>query len=141
MSQANTYSTPFAPARGWCRTDATGGSHLRAPAPSNRESNKDISLYTNTGSLTEGEVETETSRRSKVRQHGRFLKGPIPMRLLSAAAKLGGPSLALYVAVHHQTALTGKPMVTLPTRLLNEMGISRDAKARGLRKLEGAGLN
>jgi len=91
------------------------------------------------GSL-EREIPTEVSRRSKIRRQGRFLKGPIPLPLIAIAAKLPGQSLALYIAIHHQTALTGKPMVTLPSSLLVDLGISRDAKARGLRNLEKAGL-
>jgi hypothetical protein len=33
-----------------------------------------------------------------------------------------------------------KPMVTLPRSLLDELGVSTDAKSRGLRLLEDAGL-
>jgi DNA-binding MarR family transcriptional regulator len=62
------------------------------------------------------------------------------MREIAAAARLPGQSLALFLAVHHQTALTGRPSVTLPARLLSELGISRDAKSRGLKALEGVGL-
>jgi hypothetical protein len=51
-----------------------------------------------------------------------------------------GQALALFLAIHHQTALTGKPIVTLPARLLTDLGVNRDAKARGLRALEQAGL-
>jgi DNA-binding transcriptional regulator YhcF (GntR family) len=62
------------------------------------------------------------------------------MREISAAARLRGQALALFLAVHHQTALTGKPVVTLPAKLLTDLGVNRDAKARGLRALEQAGL-
>jgi hypothetical protein len=62
------------------------------------------------------------------------------MHLIAQAAKLPGRALALYLAVHHQTTLTGKALVTLPSNLLTELGISRDAKARGLRHLEQAHL-
>jgi len=138
MSQANTDPATFAAMRPWCSTDATVGSQQREPVSSNNESYKEISL--DNIWINEKEVETRASRSAKNRRHGRFLKGPIPMVLISAAAKLPGQSLALYLAVHHQTALTGKPMVTLPSGLLDEMGIGRDAKARGLRHLENAGL-
>jgi DNA-binding MarR family transcriptional regulator len=62
------------------------------------------------------------------------------MREIAVAACLPGHALALFLALHHQTALTGKPVVTLPTKLLRELGVSRDAKARGLKALEHAGL-
>jgi len=138
MNQANTSQT-FATMRGWCRTNAKEGSQQCEPVPSNNESYKDIFFNSNIGN-TEREIETEVSRGFKRRHKGRFLKGPIPMPLIAAAAKLPGQSLALYLAVHHQTALAGKQQVTLPSGLLVEMGINRDAKARGLRHLENAGL-
>ena len=138
MNWANTKPT-FATTRGWCRTDEKEGSQQREPVPSNNESYKEIFSYSNIRT-PEREIETEVSRQFKGRRKGRFLKGPIPMPLISAAAKLPGQSLALYLAVHHQTALTGKQVVTLPSSLLVEMGINRDAKARGLRHLESAGL-
>jgi DNA-binding MarR family transcriptional regulator len=62
------------------------------------------------------------------------------MREIAIAACLPGQALALFLATHHQTALTGKPIVTLPAKLLRELGVSRDAKARGLKALEQAGL-
>lgn|SRR5450631_762800 len=138
-SQANTHPTTIAPVRGWCRISATVPSHQREPVSSNNESYNDI-YYNSIVSPLEKEIETEVSRQSKVRHKGRFLKGPIPMHLIARAAKLPGQALALYLAVHHQTALTGKALVTLPSALLTELGISRDAKARGLRHLEQASL-
>jgi hypothetical protein len=86
------------------------------------------------------EVETATVRAAKARRSERFLKGPVLMRHIGAANKLSGQALALLLAVHHQIALTGKPMVTLPRGLLDTLGVSKDAKSRGLRQLEGAGL-
>jgi len=62
------------------------------------------------------------------------------MREIAAAARLPGQALALFLAIHHQTDLTGKPIVNLPAKLLVDLGVSRDAKARGLKALEQAGL-
>jgi hypothetical protein len=90
--------------------------------------------------IEETEVQTDLLRQSKVRRQERFLKGPIPLPNIAAAARLPGQALALFLAVHHQTALTGKASVALPARLLQDLGISRGAKARGLRALEEAGL-
>jgi DNA-binding MarR family transcriptional regulator len=86
------------------------------------------------------EVETNLLRQSKTRRRERFLKGPIPFKDIAAAALLPGRCLALFIAVHHQIALTGRPIVTLPATLLRELGISRSAKARCLNALEQAGL-
>jgi hypothetical protein len=90
--------------------------------------------------IKETEIQTRLVHQSKIRRGERFLKGPIPFRDISAATRLPGQCLPLFLAVHHQTALTGKPMITLPASLMAELGISRSAKARGLRLLEKAGL-
>ena len=70
----------------------------------------------------------------------RFLKGPIPLTALCAASRLPGQALAVFMAIHHRTALTGNSRVTLPKKLLEELGVSRDAKARALHALEAASL-
>jgi DNA-binding transcriptional ArsR family regulator len=105
-----------------------------------------MSIYNNTcrpypnQDIKETEVETDLVRQSKIRRGQRFLKGPIPLPDIAIAARLPGQALALFLAVHHRTALTGKPVVTLPARLLADLGISRGAKSRGLQVLEKAGL-
>jgi DNA-binding MarR family transcriptional regulator len=86
------------------------------------------------------EVETAALRQSRRRRSDRFLKGPIPLHLIAAAARLPGRALAVLLAVHHQMTLAGKPSVSLPSGLLAEFGIDRDAKARVLHQLEQAGL-
>ena len=86
------------------------------------------------------EVQTNLLKQSKARRRERFLKGPIPLKDIAAAARLPGKSLALFVAVHHQIDLTGKPIVTLPATLLRDFGITRNTKARCLKALEQAGL-
>jgi len=53
---------------------------------------------------------------------------------------LPGQALTVFVAIHHRVALTGCKMVTLPKKLLLELGISRDTKARALHDLEQASL-
>jgi hypothetical protein len=88
----------------------------------------------------EVEIETAALRRASARRRERFLKGPILMRHIGTANKLSGQALALFLAIRHRIDLTGKPTVTLPRSLLDELGISKDAKSRGLRQLEGAGL-
>jgi DNA-binding transcriptional ArsR family regulator len=90
--------------------------------------------------IQETQVQTDLLRRSQKRWCERFLKGPIAMREIAVAARLPGQALALFLAIQHQTALTGKPVVTLPAKLLRALGVSRDAKGRGLKALEQAGL-
>src|SRR5829696_4562793 len=86
------------------------------------------------------EIQTDALRKAKSRRHERFLKGPIPLSQITRAAQLPGRALSLLLAIHHQTALSRKSTVTLPKTLLHELGIGKDAKARGLKALESVGL-
>ncbi len=86
------------------------------------------------------EVETNLVRQTKARRSDRFLKGPIPLKELAIAANLPGKALAILLTIHHRIDLTGNASITLPSGLLAEFGIRRDAKARGLKQLEQAGL-
>jgi DNA-binding MarR family transcriptional regulator len=90
--------------------------------------------------LVETEIQTKVGQRKAQRMQERFLKGPIPLRHIARAAKLPGQSLSVYIAIHHQTALTRREQVTLPKHLLTQLGVSRDAKARALKELHKAGL-
>jgi DNA-binding transcriptional ArsR family regulator len=88
----------------------------------------------------EAETEIKTQWGSRVRSRERFLKGPIPLEMLSRAARLPGKALAVYLVFRHQCDLTGRPTVTLPISLLKNFGVRRDAKLRALSELEKAGL-
>jgi DNA-binding MarR family transcriptional regulator len=79
-------------------------------------------------------------RVARTRHAGRFLKGPIPLNDITVASRLPGRALAVFLAIHHRVALTRNPEVTLPKRLLAELGVTRDGKARALHALEAAGL-
>lgn len=125
------------------RADATVTSRGRETGSSYNVSNKissEMSTPIRSTGIREIEIETTVSRASGIKRLGRFLKGPIPMGELAVAARLPGRALSLLLVVHHQTALTGRVMTTLPNNLLTQFGISKDAKARGLRQLEDAGL-
>jgi hypothetical protein len=86
------------------------------------------------------EVTTGALHSYEKRVQGRFLKGPIPLQPIARAARLPGQALAVYLAVHHRAALTRSDTVTLPKGLLEQFGVTRDAKARALHALETASL-
>lgn len=86
------------------------------------------------------EVRTDAVQAYDRRAKGRFLKGPIPLRPIALAARLPGQALAVYLAIHHRTALTRSDSVTLPKGLMEQFGVSRDSKARALYALESATL-
>jgi hypothetical protein len=76
----------------------------------------------------------------KRRRAEHYLRGPIRIADIQAAAKLGHPCALLLLAIHHRVAVTGKDVVTLPSGFLSEFGIGRTLKGRGLRILENAKL-
>jgi hypothetical protein len=70
-----------------------------------------------------------------------FLKGPVPWRWLTQAARQPGQALAVALAVWYRAGLEKAGQVTLSLSSLSpKMGVSRDAARRGLAALEAAGL-
>jgi DNA-binding transcriptional ArsR family regulator len=129
----------ISPTRQDRRTDALAVSHRRDTGTSNNISTNN-SIVSRSSGIKEIEIDTAAFRKARMRRHGRFLKGPILVREIAVAARLRGQALALFLAIHHQTQLAGKTAVTLPSGLLTQLGIGKDAKSRGLRQLEDAGL-
>jgi hypothetical protein len=130
-----------------CAISTTGVSLSCNTGTSYKESYKNLLINNNIDSIPNNgediaavEIQTDFLKQSRVRRTGRFLKGPIPLRDICVAAKLSGKCLALFLAIHHQVALTGKSIVTLPASLLRDLGITRSTKARCLSALEQASL-
>src|SRR5262249_23168429 len=69
-----------------------------------------------------------------------FLKGPVPMMWLRAAAALSGKALHVGVEIWFQIGLKRSSEVALSLSRFKKSGISRSAASRGLAKLERAGL-
>ena len=90
--------------------------------------------------IREREVPTSALRRMKQRRSENFLRGPIPIYLISAALDLPGRPLPVLLAICHRIALTGKPWVSLPERVMADFRFGRTAKARALAQMERAGL-
>lgn len=85
------------------------------------------------------EGKKNSSPRPKVR--GEFLKGPIPLDWLGRAAKLSGKAaLATALALMFEVGRRRSNQVKLTTAILNRFGVSRKAKYRALKQLEGANL-
>ncbi len=70
----------------------------------------------------------------------RFLRGPIPLNWLSAAAGLPGKSLHVGVALWLEVGLRNSAVVPLSNLTGRYFGLDRNAKYRGLDWLEQAGL-
>ena len=69
-----------------------------------------------------------------------FLKGPIPMAWLNAAAKLPGKTLNVGIAIWWLAGMSKTTAFKLTRKALNQLGVSRDAASDGLRRLEENGL-
>jgi hypothetical protein len=69
-----------------------------------------------------------------------FLKGPIPMSWLQAAAVLPGRALHVGLAIWHLVGLRSSETVLLSGFVLKGLHVDRYATRRALRSLEGAGL-
>ena len=69
-----------------------------------------------------------------------FLKGPIYMDWLSAAASLPGKAINLALAVRWLVDMNGGKPAKLTAKALDLLNVSEDACSDGLRRLESAGL-
>ena len=69
-----------------------------------------------------------------------FLKGPIPMAWLNEAAKLPGKAINLGLAIWWLAGMAQTKTFKLTGKALDQLGVSRDAAADALKRLEGRGL-
>ena len=69
-----------------------------------------------------------------------FVKGPIPLPWLEAAARLPGKSIHAGIALWYVAGLTRSRSVPLSNIAGCRFGLDRNAKYRALHWLEGAGL-
>ena len=69
-----------------------------------------------------------------------FLKGPIPLAWLEAAARLPGNALAVGIAVWFKAGVAKSGRVKVSNALVGKFGVRRHSKYAALRVLESAGL-
>ena len=69
-----------------------------------------------------------------------FLKGPIPMAWLNEAAKLPGKAINLGIAIWWLAGMAQTKTFKLTGKALDQLGVSRDAAADALKRLEARGL-
>lgn len=80
-------------------------------------------------------------RRIQTRSHfGKFLKGPVDWKWLSAAGRLPGRALHVAVAIAFLNGFEAKGTVRLRPSVCTELGIKRHSAYRALAYLEQAGL-
>ena len=69
-----------------------------------------------------------------------FLKGPIPMTWLNAAAKLPGKTLNVGIAIWWLAGMSKNTSFKVTGKALDQLGVSRDAASDALKRLEEHGL-
>jgi hypothetical protein len=69
-----------------------------------------------------------------------FLKGPIPMAWLNAAAKLPGKTLNVGIAIWWLAGMSKTSAFKITSKALDQLGVSRDAASDALKRLEESGL-
>jgi hypothetical protein len=79
------------------------------------------------------------SRRASPIQ-GKFIAGPVDVAWVCRASRLGVKALLVGLALWHVKGLRRSATFILSNLMVQEWGVSRDAKRRGLRALERAGL-
>ena len=76
----------------------------------------------------------------KYKKRPPFIKGPIDWKWLCSASKCNGKALQVALALHFLSGMKGDDTVKLPNKRMSEMGVSRSAKSRAIKKLEAEGL-
>ena len=80
-------------------------------------------------------------RARAVRREAQFIKGPLPVGWVAAAAKAGHPlALPVLLALKYKTDTLRQPWVKPPATILRLMGVDKDARSRAIAVLERAGL-
>jgi hypothetical protein len=76
----------------------------------------------------------------ELRKQELFLKGPIPLPWLSAAAALPGKALNVALAIRWVSDMSKAAEIHITKAALQHFGLSEDAYRDGLNRLEQAGL-
>jgi hypothetical protein len=80
-------------------------------------------------------------RARAARRGARFIKGPLPLGWLAAAAKAGHPlALPVLLALKHKTDVVRQEWVKPPASVLRLFGVDKDGRSRAIAALERAGL-
>ncbi len=84
--------------------------------------------------------DNQTRQFVELRKQELFLKGPIPLTWLSAAAVLPGKALNVALAIRWVSDMSKAAEIHVTKAALQRFGLSVDAYRDGLKRLEQAGL-
>ena len=84
--------------------------------------------------------DSKTQQYVDYKQQELFLKGPIPLAWLSAAAALPGKALNVALAIRWVSDMSKEEVVYVTKAAQQHFALSGDSYRDGLKRLEGAGL-
>lgn len=76
----------------------------------------------------------------KAKTQAGFIKGPLPLDWMQAAARMPGRTLQVALVLWYLAGLKRSDTVRLSSEQLDAVGVSRDAKYDALQRLSAAGL-
>lgn len=76
----------------------------------------------------------------KAKAQAGFIKGPLPLDWMQAAARMPGRTLQVALVLWYLAGLKKSDAVRLSSEHLDAVGVSRDAKYDALQRLSAAGL-
>lgn len=77
---------------------------------------------------------------AKAKTQAGFIKGPLPLEWMRAAARMPGRTLQVALVLWYLAGLKRSDTVRLSSEQLDAVGVSRDAKYDALQRLRAAGL-
>ena len=86
----------------------------------------------------ERKIPTVTTSRRQHQLKKRFIQGPIPLTWIQRMSAMSAKTVVLALLLWYRRGFGGE--IKLTNALLQEFGVSRASKYRGLRQLEQAGL-
>jgi hypothetical protein len=90
--------------------------------------------------IQERRIVSATTAKLTQQRSDRYLRGPVPLAWLQAAARLPGRALQVGLALWYLVGVTKSTTVRLSSVRLAGFGVDRSAKRRALASLAGAGL-
>jgi hypothetical protein len=90
--------------------------------------------------IQERRIVSATTAKLTQQRSDRYLRGPVPLAWLEAAARLPGRALQVGLALWYLVGVTKSTTVRLSSVRLVGFGVDRSAKRRALTALAGAGL-
>jgi hypothetical protein len=91
-------------------------------------------------SLPKPAPRTSSLGTSTGKRKGRFVRGPVPLDWLEAAAGCGGKAVAVAVLLWYRRGVTRSPEVIVGRTLRDRFAVSQQSFRRALASLECAGL-